>query len=174
VFSQTSPTLFYAFAALTCLSAWAVVVSQNIVRMSVYLLLTLSGAAGLYFMLSAEFLAAIQLIVYAGGTLILIVFGIMLTSKNPFLQMRAKGWELVVGVLLGLCIGGLLTLALIHTPVPHARGVGGAGELAQGYDHVAAIGRGLLSTYLVPFEVVAVLLLVVMIGAAYMARRRVE
>lgn len=167
-YGAITPVLFYAMALLVVLSAWAIVVSQNIVRMAVYLLLTLAGVAGLYFMLHAEFLAAIQLIVYAGGTLILIVFGVMLTSKNPFMQLKTALWERMIGVLIGLLIFGLMLLAKFNTiapvgvPVAPSRG---------GHYQVAAIGRALLSDYLVPFEVTAVLLLVVMIGAAFMARR---
>ena len=173
---QAAPFLFYSFAALTCLSAWAVVLSQNIVRMSVYLMLTLGGVAGLYFMLNAEFLAAIQLIVYAGGTLILIVFGIMLTSKNPFAQLKPQSWEKGVGVALGLTIGGILFWSLVNTPPLSVTAVAQAAssEAVVAYNQVAAIGRALLSVYLVPFEIAAVLLLVVMIGAAFMARRRVD
>ena len=162
-----APFLFFAFAALVCLSAWAVVITQNIVHMAVYLLLTLGGVAGFYFMLGAEFLAAIQLIVYAGGTLILIVFGVMLTSKNPFSQLRVQSWELFAGVGVGLVIMILLIYALVSTSLGEGQEL-----VASGYDHVALIGKALLSAYLVPFEVAAVLLLVVMIGAAFMARRR--
>ena len=144
--------------------------SHNIVRMSVYLLLTLAGAAGMYLMLDAEFLAAIQLVVYAGGTLILIVFGIMLTSKNPFMQLRTRLWEIILGITVGLSIAGLLLLALIHSPIPPAA----ATMEPHAYGQVAVIGRALLSAYTVPFEVTAVLLLVVMIGAAFMARQRAE
>lgn len=171
LYNQAAPYLFFAFALLTCLSAWAIVLSQNIVRMSVYLLLTLGGVAGLYFLLNAEFLAAIQLIVYAGGTLILIVFGIMLTNKSPFAQMRVQTWEMFVGIFIAMAIAALLILAMVHTSWPdtllHP-------QLGAGYSQVSAIGRALLSQYLVPFEVTAVLLLVVMIGAAFMARWRLE
>ncbi len=172
--AQTSETypyaavLFFAFAGLTCVSAWAVVISQNIVRMAVYLLLTLGGAAGLYFMLEAEFLAAIQLIVYAGGTLILIIFGVMLTSKNPFLQLKAASWELYVGTLVGVLLSFTLIFALVSSRLH--RMPASAGDVNQ----VEQIGRGLLSQYLVPFELAAVLLLVVMIAAAYMARKRAK
>ncbi len=164
--APVAPFLFYAFAALTVLSAWAIVLSQNIVRMSLYLLLTLGGAAGLYFMMNCEFLAAIQLIVYAGGTLILIIFGVMLTSKNPFMQLKTRLWERFVGIGLGLVMAGLLLFALVRTPL--------ADSQSDEIPHFGAptIGRALLNEYLVPFEVAAVLLLVVMIGAAYMARRR--
>src|SRR5690606_21618385 len=117
-------------------------------------LLTLAGAAGMYFMLEAELLAAIQLIVYAGGTLILIVFGVMLTSGNPHAQLRARGFEVFLGVLIGLAITGLLLLALVNSQFPAER----AGEYAHGYDRVGLFGQGFLSTYLIPFELAAVLL----------------
>ena len=164
------PVLFYAFALLTGLSAWAIVLAKNIVRMSLFLLLTLGGVAGLYFTLNAEFLAAIQLIVYAGGTLILIVFGVMLTNKNPFMRFAARPWEAVAGVVIGLVIGVLLVLAVVLSPISTS----GPYPMTDGtYEHVETLGRALLTTYLVPFEVAAVLLLIVMIAAAYMARRRI-
>lgn len=166
--AQVAPLLFYAFAALTVISAWAVVISQNIVRMSVFLLMTLGGAAAMYFMLNAEFLAAIQLIVYAGGTLILIVFGVMLTSKNPFLHLVAPGWERAVAIALGLLMFALLLLAMVNSTI-HTKDATG-----QHVYNVEEIGRALLSEYVIPFEVAAVLLLVVMVGAAYMGRRRTE
>jgi NADH-quinone oxidoreductase subunit J len=171
-----TPILFLLFAGLTCASAWAIVVSQNIVRIAVYLLLTLCGVAGVYFLLHAELLAAVQLIVYVGGTLILIVFGVMLTSRSPFLQLRARKWEVALGVVLGLVIAGTLLLALAHTKLgpgsagPAAEAVSGAGD----YRRVETIGKALLSGYVMPFEAAGVLLLVVMIAAAYMARRRAQ
>ena len=161
------PVLFLGFATLTCLSAWAIVMSDNIVRMAIYLMLTLAGVAGMYFMMEAEILAALQLIVYAGGTLILIVFGVMLTSRNPFLQLKPKGWEKSIGMMLGVLMRGLMIWALANTDLD-----AGQHEAAEGYSEVSTIGRGLLSKYIVPFEVAGVLLLVVMIGAAYMARKR--
>jgi NADH-quinone oxidoreductase subunit J len=171
--STVQTVLFYAMAAVLLLSAWAIVLSQNIVRMAVYLLLTLAAAAGFYFMLGAEFLAAIQLIVYAGGTLILIIFGVMLTSKNPFMLLKAATWERFVGVLIALVLAGLLLLAMVNTTGPREVQQA-ATDLSGGHTQVAAIGRALLSEYLVPFEVAGVLLLVVMIGAAFMARRRAK
>ena len=78
-------------------SASYVVVSRDIVRTAVGLLFTLTGVAGLYFLLDAEFLAAVQLVIYVGGTLILIIFGVMLTSKSPFSRFEPKRGEVVVG-----------------------------------------------------------------------------
>src|SRR2546429_5979757 len=86
-----------------------VVISRNIVRMAVALLFTLLGVGGLYFLLNAEFLAAVQLVVYAGGTLILIIFGVMLTSKSPFSRFEPK----VAEVIIALSVGLILLVALI-------------------------------------------------------------
>ena len=164
--------LFLAFAAITVLSAWAIVLSQNIVRMAVYLLLTLGGVAGLYLLLNSQFLAAIQLIVYAGGTLILIVFGVMLTSGGTFVSLKISKLERLASMLLAVVLAAVLMLATLLAPTLTATtavgdAVGGVAEPT-----IADIGRAMLTEYLVPFEVAAVLLLVVMIAAAYMARRR--
>src|SRR5436305_12825338 len=83
-YDTTAAVLFYIFALMTAGSAVAVVVSRNVVRMAVALLFTLAGVAGLYFLLNAEFLAAGQLVVSAGGTLLLIVCGVMRTTRQPF------------------------------------------------------------------------------------------
>src|SRR5438874_11601210 len=101
--------LFYIFALMAGGSAIAVVVTRNIVRMAVALLFTLASVAGLYFLLSAEFLAAVQLVVYAGGTLILIIFGVMLTSKSPFSRFAPKPAEIVIS----LAIGAVLMVSLV-------------------------------------------------------------
>lgn len=171
--APVAPVLFYLFAALVAISAWTIVLSQNIVRMSVYLLLTLGGVAAFYFMLDAEFLAAVQLIVYAGGTLILIIFGVMLTSKNPFMQLRTAWPQRVMGMMMGAMILAGLLMALRFTRLHDAGVVTGSPRSHEpgSYGHVELIGKGLLGPYLAPFELAAVLLLVVMVGAAFMARR---
>src|SRR5207245_3961296 len=79
---STNAALFWIFAIMAGASALGVVISKNIVRMAVFLLFTLAGVAGLYFLLSAEFLAAVQLVVYAGGTLILIILDRKSTRLN--------------------------------------------------------------------------------------------
>src|SRR5215218_8308929 len=106
--------LFYVFAIMAGGSAIAVVVTRNIVRTAVALLFTLAGVAGLYFLLNAEFLAAVQLVVYAGGTLILIVFGVMLTTKSPFSRFDPKIGEVVVAVTVAVV---LLTALVLAVPV---------------------------------------------------------
>ena len=82
--------LFAVVATVTAVSALGVVLSRNIVRMAVWLLFTLIGVSLLYFLLGAEFVGATQLIVYVGGTLVLVVFGVMLTAQGPFRELRNR------------------------------------------------------------------------------------
>src|SRR5215510_16372299 len=96
--------VFYIFAGVALASAIGCVVTTNIVRTALWLLGTLGGAAGLYFLLYANLLGAIQLIVYAGGTLILIIFGVMLTSKSPWLKFNPSRWEVVTAVLVAVLL----------------------------------------------------------------------
>jgi NADH:ubiquinone oxidoreductase subunit 6 (subunit J) len=156
---------FYIFAGVVLASALCVVLSSNIVRAATCLLGTLGGVAGLYFLLNANLLAAIQLIVYAGGTLILIVFGVMLTSKSPWAVFTpTRGQVIAACGVAGLLAFGLCTLLLGPGAFAHS-----AGQLTAS-PQVRAVGAVLLTDYLVPFEAASVLLLVVMIGAAYLAR----
>ncbi len=156
--------VFYIFAGIALGSAIGCVVSTNIVRTAVCLLGTLGGVAGLYFLLYANLLAVIQLIVYAGGTLILIIFGVMLTSKSPWMKFNPRKWEIGMAGVVALMVFFGLSSALATARL----GDGNAALSANA--KVAQIGEQLLTTFLVPFEVASVLLLVVMIGAAYMAR----
>jgi NADH-quinone oxidoreductase subunit J len=157
--------LFYAFGLMAGGSAIAMVLTRNIVRMAVALLFTLMGVAGLYFLLNAEFLAAVQLVVYAGGTLILIIFGVMLTSKSPFSRFEAKIGEVVVAISMAAILLYALVMGILKTNFAEEPIAGG------GYP-VDRLGQILLGDYLVPFEIVSVLLLAVMIGAAYLAKGR--
>jgi NADH-quinone oxidoreductase subunit J len=160
-----SAILFWMFALLSAGSAIGVVVSRNIVRTAVYLLFTLVGVAGLYFLLNAEFLAAVQLVVYAGGTLILIVFGVMLTSKSPFSRFEPKLVEVVIALAINLVLLLALVLGINRTTFANQ-------QLSDAYYPIEKLGQALLGDYLVPFELSSVLLLAVMIDAAYLAKGR--
>jgi NADH-quinone oxidoreductase subunit J len=157
--------LFYVFAAMSVGSALWVVISRNIVRTAVALLFTLIGVAGLYFMLNAEFLAAVQLVVYAGGTLILIIFGVMLTSKSPVSRFEPK----LVEVVIAMTVGAVLLIALVAA-ILRAQFV--EKPIETTLYPMDKLGQALLGDYLIPFEIASVLLLVVMIGAAYLAKAR--
>lgn len=156
--------LFFTVAGSTVLSALGVCIAKNIVRMAVWLFVGLGSVAMLYFLLAANFLGAIQLIIYAGGTLVLLVFGVMLTSKSPWVRFDPPKVELIAA--------GVVCLALVVSLcVVFARTVWFGVETIVPGATVAAFGERLLTTYLVPFEVAGVLLMIVMVGAAHLARQ---
>lgn len=184
--------LFAVVAAATVISAVGVVVSRNVVRMAVWLLFTLIGVSLTYFLLGAEFVGAAQLIVYVGGTLVLVVFGVMLTAQGPLRELRTSRAEWVVGGALGVALFGLLVTVSLHLgspPAPDGK-LPGTSSLGLGFLGVSdttadANVTGLPpekvfprspASYVLPFEIVSVHLLVVLVGAAYLARakRRVK
>jgi NADH-quinone oxidoreductase subunit J len=111
--------LFYALAGITGASAVAVVVTQNIVRAATWLLFALAGAAGIYFLLGADFLGATQLLIYVGGTLVLVVFGVMLTAQGPFINMRISAAEWFISMIAGFFLFGALAVSLANRePLP--------------------------------------------------------
>jgi NADH-quinone oxidoreductase subunit J len=186
---------FLFFALVTCVFAVAVVASNNIVRMAAYLVAALCGVAGLFFLCGAQFLGAMQLMLYVGGTVVLLVFGVMLTARGPFVSMRSGGGQWIMALLTG---GSLLAVLLqtvgqvrpIAEPAPDAAtataaestttqlGAGLVGVRTDSVGRVAgkAQNPGAYVGYLLPFEIISVHLLVVLVGAAFLARakRRVE
>src|SRR5438309_8927045 len=126
--------LFYLLAAITGASAIAVVVTQNIVRAATWLLFTLAGTAGIFFLLGADFIGATQLLVYVGGTLVLVVFGVMLTAQGPFINMRIGAAEWVIAATVGLLLFAVLAVPLLRVSPPASQHVstaqGGPAELA--------------------------------------------
>lgn len=181
--------LFAVLATVTAVSALGVVLSRNIVRMAVWLLFTLIGVALLYFLLGAEFVGAAQLIVYVGGTLVLIVFGMMLTAQGPLRELRTRPAELAVSGVLGAALVALLVMVSFPIALPpppsedHLPGVAPLGLSFLGMTETSAPGSmtGLPEgtviartpvAYLLPFEIVSVHLLVVLVGAAYLARAK--
>src|SRR5271166_5984546 len=106
--------VFYAVAAMTGLCAVAVVVTQNIVRSATWLLFALAGTSGIFFLLGADFVGATQLIVYVGGTLVLVVFGVMLTAQGPFISLRTSAAEWAMSLVVGLLLFGVLAVTVAH------------------------------------------------------------
>lgn len=190
-----SVALFAVLATLIVVSALGVVLARNVIHMAVWLLFTLIGVSLLYFLLGAEFVGAAQLIVYVGGTLVLVVFGVMLTAQGPLRELRTRPTEMVIAGLLGTVLVGLLIAITLqislpppalstHEPLPGTPQLGlsflGVSETnpAGSVTGVPAGEAGPRTpvAYLLPFEIVSVHLLVVLIGAAYLARakRRVK
>lgn len=182
--------LFLLMALIACVFAVAVVVSSNIVRMAFYLVISLAAVAGLFFLAGADFVGALQLMIYVGGTLVLLIFGVMLTARGPFVSMQTGGGHWV--------LTALVVASLLFVLVPTALSVGrwaAPADATAAEDRVyqptsAPLGLGLvavrvdqleqendalrpgMAAYLLPFEIVSVHLVVVLVGAAYLARAR--
>ncbi len=171
---------FFLFSGLACAFAVAVLLSSNIVRMAFYLVLSLGATAGLMFLAGAEFVGAMQLLIYVGGTLVLLIFGVMLTSQERFVVMKTWAGDWVKAFLAGGAL--LFILAYAAFSIPEWRGIERAeADAVEAQPSVTPIAMGLLgartddpdgSGYLLPFEIVSVHLLVVLIGAAYLARAK--
>src|SRR5262249_3803274 len=114
---QAETFLFYAIAGVTAACAVGVVVTQNIVRAAAYLLFTLGGAAAVFFLLGADFVGATQLLVYVGGTLVLVVFGVMLTAQGPFISMKTSAAEWAVAAVVGLTLYAVISVSLLVQPI---------------------------------------------------------
>jgi NADH:ubiquinone oxidoreductase subunit 6 (subunit J) len=187
--------LFLVFAIATCGGALAVVFSQNVARMAFWLIVSLGSTSGLFFLLRADVVGATQLLIYVGGTVVLLIFGVMLTASGPYLRIRTSLGELVlaggVGILLFSMIYSTVYLAdwsrLIRGPglpaVSSGLGYNPADEgntarpigmklIGVSLNDVGSNSASLSAGYLLPFEIVSVHLLVVLIGAAYLARAK--
>ena len=159
---------FWVLAAIAMGSAAGLLLRRNPIHAALFLVVNLGSVAGLFLLMRAEFLAAVQVIVYAGAIAVLFVFAIMVlipgkeeTGPDPLWSQRLLG-AVVAGVLL-VMVGTLLTSAVFSGPGPRPH-VPGSAE---------AVGRLLFTDYLFPFEVTSVLLLAALIGALVLAKRRI-
>lgn len=175
---------FLLFATLACACAVAVCLADNVVRMAFYLVLSLGATAGLFFLAGAEFVGAMQLMIYVGGTLVLLVFGVMLTAQAPFVAMKPSAGDKVLAGMVGAALLAVLLQAAFRVEAwrrpaatagvaaaPSATPLGMA-LLGIRVDEPAVGATGVRSGYLLPFEIVSVHLLVVLVGAAYLARAK--
>ncbi|WP_242394685.1 NADH-quinone oxidoreductase subunit J family protein [Anaeromyxobacter oryzisoli] len=159
--------LFYVIAGFTVVGAAGVTLSRNILYSAFGLLTALLGAGALYVMLSADFVAVAQLLVYIGGVLVLILFAVMLTSRISDIKVSNTSFGLFGGVLLFVAAAPVLLSVALLTPwrvVPPA-------ALAPTAE---VIGDALLSRWLLPFEVASLVLLSTLIGAVLIARKEIK
>ena len=165
----TYPTLlFYVFAALTLLCGVLVVAnpfSRNPVTSAMFLVLTIISMAGLFVLLHAFFLAAVQMLVYAGAVMVLFLFVIMLLDLKEEERRKIKMFGLVAGLVSVGAIVGIFVKSLLAAqpgadlPAPPLEG------------DTAALGKLLFTNYLLPFEIVSVLLLVAMVGVILLSKK---
>lgn len=159
--------IFYFFAFITIVSALIVVTSKNIIHAAFSLLLTFCGVAGIYVLLGADFIAIVQIMVYVGGIMILLIFGVMLTNKITNVDIKTGTLNVLpaslgIGIFMGLvtsimCWTNWFTTSSV---IPNTT--------------IFGLGEILLSDYVLIFELLAMLLLIALVGAASIARRDKE
>jgi len=161
---EVSQLFFYLLSFIIIVSAIYVVSLRNIFHCALFLILALFGVAGIYIMLEAEFLAAVQILIYVGAVAILMIFAIMLTSQLATKKITQSNEQVTLSIF--ICAGFLLTSLgsfghtvwrVVDKPLPE--------------NNTLTIGKLLMTDYVLPFEVVSVVLLAAMIGAIVLARR---
>ena len=151
---------------IMCSATW-VVVSPNLVHSAVSLLITLFSVAGLYVFLYADFLAATQVVIYVGGILVLIIFGVMLTNKIDKPVIESNSSNKIIGLFVSGFIFSILSIVILQTKWNYTDGLEGSSTVEQ-------IGFLILGKYLLPFELISVLLLAALAGSALLARKKVH
>jgi NADH-quinone oxidoreductase subunit J len=163
--------LFYVFAALTLLCGLLVVInpfSRNPVTSAMFLVLTIVSMAGLFVLLHAFFLAAVQILVYAGAVMVLFLFVIMLLDLKEEQRRKLKIITLGAGVMAVGAVAGLLVKGILDSgvgknlPAPAAEGA------------PAPLGKLLFTDFILPFEIVSVLLLVAMVGVILLSKKELK
>lgn len=157
--------VFYLFAFITIVSAFIVVFSRNIIYSAFSLLFTFFGVAGLYVLLSADFLAVTQILIYVGGILVLMLFGVMLTNKVINVEIKTGTLHSIPALFLVAVVAGTLS-GVFYTTWRTA-----STNVETMHSTTRTLGEMLMTSYLLPFEIASVVLLVALIGAAMTARR---
>jgi NADH-quinone oxidoreductase subunit J len=159
-----SDILFFIFSALALICGVMILVSRNPVNSAMFLVLTIASLAGLFVLLEAFFLAAVQVLVYAGAVMVLFLFVIMLLDlkveeRRKFKVLAMVGAVVAVGTIVAIFVKSLHGTALNATRAPEFR----AGTVE--------LGHKLFTQYLLPFEIVSVLLLVAMVGVILLSKK---
>ncbi|HTK82201.1 MAG TPA: NADH-quinone oxidoreductase subunit J [Bacteroidota bacterium] len=157
--------VFYFFAVITVISGATVVMSKNIIYSAFSLLFTFFGVAGLYVLLNADFLAVTQLLIYVGGILVLLLFGVMLTNKVINVDMKTGVMQTWPGAIVCGMTTGALVVIFMATDWNIVR------EEVTMTSTTHTLGEMFMTSYLLPFEIASVVLLVALVGAAMIARK---
>ncbi|HEY0741401.1 MAG TPA: NADH-quinone oxidoreductase subunit J [Chryseosolibacter sp.] len=139
-------------------SAIALLFARSVFKGALWFLICLLSIAGLFVLSYAEFVAVTQILIYAGGVLVVILFGIMFTSKLAAKPLRVENTNVIGGIVAGTLIFGLLTKLVLENTV--------VTEIASSPRAIESIGLSLMTDYALPFEVIGLLLLITLIGAS--------
>lgn len=157
------PLAFWALAAVLVGSALAVVLSKNLFHAVLWLALALTGTSGVFLLLEAEFLAAVQLLLYAGGVITIVVFAIVVTERLVGERISQTSRRLTGGAVAAAGLLALVVNAIRARPLASIRP-------PMTEDATRAVGEAVLTRFVLPFELLALLLLAALLGAIYFAR----
>lgn len=156
--------LFYVLALIIVVSAVMVVFNKNVVHSAFSLFFTLFAISGIFVLLKADFIALTQIMVYVGGILILLIFGVMMTTKVTNVELKTKNLNTIPSLVFSIGIVTILIFIIFSTKWNIRSGI-------ESEETITQIGIMLLSKYLLPFEIASIVLLVALIGSAMFARR---
>jgi NADH-quinone oxidoreductase subunit J len=159
--------LFWALSVLALFSALMVVTARNPVHSVLWLIVTFFSISGHYILLNAQFLAIVNIIVYAGAIMVLFLFVIMLMNLNRDTEPQKKRWLKVAGAVAGGCLLLVLVAALKDAGLKEQQALVKTGEIGL----IRNLGRELFSTYVVPFEISSILFLAAMVGAVVIGKK---
>lgn len=175
--------MFYVMAAITLGSALVVAVSQQLVRSIFMFFVTLFGLAGLYVLAVADFVAVTQIVIYVGGILVLILFAFMLSGKEALAAAGLQQNKFIsFGNLPALILAGLFLVVMINVvlkaniaQLPWVKAAKAAGNVIPvNESSINNIGVNLMTNYLLPFEMISVLLMIALVGAAHLSRKETK
>ncbi|HSZ25787.1 MAG TPA: NADH-quinone oxidoreductase subunit J [Cytophagaceae bacterium] len=167
--------IFYFFSSLTLVSALFLLFTKNVVHAVLSLLSVFIGVSAIYIVAGADFLAITQLVIYVGGILILMLFGVMLTNRESNTRyLISQNRYFIFGLIAGMSLSGILIYLLIKNQSLFIHADTKGKTIIHGESTIHTLGINLISQYVLPFEVGGVLLLVALIGAAFIAGRKKE
>lgn len=164
--------IFYIFAGITVISALMILFTRNVLYSAFLLIITFLGISAIYVFAGADFLAITQILVYVGGILVLMIFGVMLTNKISGQAVLTEGQHHFWAALVGLSLFGLLAYSILQVNFASLSWLQ-QGNLIEG-STIKTLGILLMSDYVLPFELAGILLLVALIGAAFIAKRQLD
>jgi NADH-quinone oxidoreductase subunit J len=170
----TDTVTFYIFAALVLGGGILTITRRNAVHSAIALIVSLLGVAGLYLMQQAEFLFAVQIVLYVGGIMVLFLFVIMLVNLDMAAKERQFNRQWLVGLVAAAVVGALIGYFIyrgkgaFHIATPAAETTG-----ATSLGNTEVLADALFSQYLLPFEIASLLLLVAVVGSVVMAKKRI-
>ena len=169
----TDAILFYAFAALVLGGAICTITRRNAVHSAIALIVSLLGVAGLYLLQQAEFLFAVQIVLYVGGIMVLFLFVIMLVNLDQAARERQFNRQWLVALIAAAAVGGQIAYFLYRGQGAFQIAGGGASAAPAALGNTEMLADSLFSEYLLPFEIASVLLLVAVVGSVVMAKKRI-